>query len=138
MATSGGYKAKCDKWFKYWIQALGLEGWEVRVEYVHPLTEPEQYHGSCTVSRTLQKATVRITVPPLDERDLEQTIVHELLHIYHDLQDLKPDSYDYVRAEQGIDKTAYVLVHMRNKWKEALSNGSQTKPTKKRTSRKRR
>lgn len=96
-----------------------------------------------TSSTTVERRIALIEVAG-DDPDIESTIVHEQLHCYFPLESLDEKSYEYVRAEQGIDAISDLLVKYRKeifdlrKQCQALSNGSQTKPTKKPTSRKRR
>lgn len=117
MASANGYSERCDEWFRIWIHALGLSGWTIDVKYVHPIDceiDGNACSGTCTVSRPLQQAVIKIAVPPTDEDRLEQTVVHELLHLYFDLEDFQnPSSYGYVRSEQGVDTIANLLVRMR-------------------------
>lgn len=125
----------CNRYVAYWKPRLGLSDWTVEVEASDPWKC--RTLGKCSVNRERRIATVTLAVPHPADEDLESTVVHELLHLYFDLQDFDPKDYAQVQSEQGIDAIANLLVRM-NKQCQAQSNGSQTKPTKKPTSRKRR
>ena len=119
-----------------WKRLLGLDGWTVCVEAVHPQTM--EAAASCMTTDARQIAHIRIASPPHGRDDAEALIVHELLHLYFPLNTVKDDSYEYVRAEQGIDHVANLLVRMDRECRNPPSNGSRIKSTRKRPTGKRR
>lgn len=121
---------------EHWKKELRLTDWVTDISVKSSLGD-----NLGTNSTIVERRVANIEVEK-DDPDLEATIVHEQLHCYFPLEGLDEKSYEYVRAEQGIDAISELLVRQRKeilelrKQCEALSNGSKT--TTRRTSAKRR
>lgn len=105
-------KAQAERLVKKWKSLLGLDGWNVSFEVDHPHkveVDGELVQGWSRVNRNLR--TVKIKVAE-GIQDLEQTVVHELLHAYFDLQGMDRKDYEYVRSEQGVEMCACALVSL--------------------------
>ena len=97
----------------YWKPRLGLSDWEIRFEAKHPHDMRSEAQGSCYVTRSRRIAYIEVAEPQAKEHDVEQTVVHELLHCYFDLQDFDAKDYAYVQSETGVDALACLLVKQR-------------------------
>ena len=109
MASANAYKKLLD----YWKPRLGLSDWEIRFEAKHPHDMRSDAQGSCYVTRSRRIAHIEVCEPASKDQDVEETLVHELLHCYFDLQDMDPKDYAYVQSETGVDALACLLVKMR-------------------------
>ena len=108
-----------ESYVKRWLPKLGLSGWRVKVELVHPLASGIEIqpnaHGEAVVSSHTQNAILRLAWPPDPATDVEVTVVHELSHLYFPLDSDDKEfekSYTCVRTEQGVDMYANLLVKM--------------------------
>lgn len=95
-----------------WQRVLGLSDWDVKVSYVRAYDMEGQ--GRCSATPKLRKALIAILDPqdydPAQHwpQDVEQTLVHELLHLYFRAGDI--GSVDELNTEQGVEATAKALV----------------------------
>lgn len=103
-----------------WQDRLHLVDWAIAVNYCTPDEMPSvNAQGSCGVDQNHKQATVRILHPkhfaPLGNayslRDLEHTVVHELLHVHFDGLDV-PDTRDR-ELEQVINLLAESLINLK-------------------------
>ena len=106
------------QWCRWWRDALGLSDWTLDVCYARFYAMDNAY-GRTTIKTCLKYAAIQLK-PSLDAEDfdanfdIEQTLVHELLHIklwHHGHQDI--DSLEGTMAEQTIDTLAWSLVNLR-------------------------
>ena len=106
------------QWGRWWRDALGLSDWTLDVCYSRFYAMDNAY-GRTTIKTCLKYAAVQLK-PSLDAEDfdanfdIEQTLVHELLHIklwHHGHPDF--ESLEGTMAEQTIDTLAWSLVNLR-------------------------
>lgn len=101
-----------------WQKILRLQDWEIRASIVNA-GDNGGNRGTCTVHFQLGAATIRISSHDSgdsskewdhERKDMELTLVHELLHIpFHSFRP-KEDSLKHELWEQAIEKTAWNLV----------------------------
>ena len=127
MASAKEYSKLLD----YWKPRLGLSDWEIRFEAKHPHDMRSEAQGSCYVTRSRRIAYIEVAEPQAKEHDVEQTVVHELLHCYFDLQDFDAKDYAYVQSETGVDAIACLLVKMRRE-NELVRTKAPRKPDRRR------
>lgn len=102
----------------YWKAALGLGAWTVDLKVVRhwdmPMNRPVT--GCCERWPENQRAQIHL-LDPLDHGgsafvvDLEVTLVHEILHIFHACGE--HGTVAYLMEEQGVEMTARALVRLR-------------------------
>lgn len=97
--------------FDYWVAALGLSDWTIELT-AEPAMEFSGC-GSCGINPARRIAFVRIAHPHSGSDDIEETLVHELLHLYFDIDDMDEKGYRSTRMEQGIDHLSKLLVAFR-------------------------
>ncbi len=111
------------RWVKKWQKILRLEDWDIRIELVRQYDlEPEDQARVKRLS-TQRKAKIEI-VDPGDygpdqlsgPQDIEQTIVHELVHVYFVGLD-KFEGAAMTLYEQAVDSLATALVNCDRKRK---------------------
>lgn len=95
---------------RYWQALLGLAHWNIDVRVVRG-AEIEDNRGRIDYDPVGEAAVMRLK-DPMDYQgyfpcDLEETIVHELLHLIFDKSTTGGDEY-----EQALDRTARVLVSL--------------------------
>lgn len=88
MKKSNEVKELCKKYFPWWIQFLGLSTWDIKVDYYKgkPKLDETGFRTFATCSADWTHMTALICVYPktmraLSEWGIEETIVHELIHI---------------------------------------------------------
>lgn len=94
----------------HWIRELGLAGWDIEVKFVHRY-EIDDNIAQVYKQPQLSRAVISLAYPEECEnysQDIEQTLVHELLHIRFWGCDFS--GTDNTLFEAGIDKTATALV----------------------------
>lgn len=104
----------------YWQQVLRLQDWEVKVKLTRPW---EMHHGSalgeCLVNEHRQSARINIRHAqdddPNDPDCIEDTLVHELLHIHTKALRVLAGDKDTVAEEQAINAIAGALVRLNRK-----------------------
>jgi len=101
---------------RYWRRALRLMDWDITLHVCRHFEMPERL-GECAVNATSREARIRI-LDPRDispdatavSRDVEVTLVHELLHVLFPQDE---DGWCSTQQEQAIDTTARALVNLR-------------------------
>jgi len=100
-----------------WQRRLRLQDWRVKIRFARSLELGADTQGDCDWSLTKKMAAIRILVPgdyPPDasfSQDIEQTVVHELLHLHGAPFDrFACGSADDNAVEVMIDCTAQALV----------------------------
>lgn len=100
-----------------WQHLLGLDAWVIRASIVRQMDmdDPDaEGHSNIVFSRRAALITILDPVDyPSDaivEQDMEQTLVHELLHLCFEGFAPKEDSMEYTLMEQEIDMLATTLV----------------------------
>lgn len=82
MSTAKTYDKRLAKW---WQKVLGLEDWDIDVEYMSRQKFSDIFglskagHSECTLTR--KWATVAVNLNSEDKTDPEQTLVHEEFHV---------------------------------------------------------
>lgn len=105
-------------WCRWWRDALGLQDWTLDASFqrFHAI---DNAYGRTIMKPALKWAAIQLK-PTLDAEDddtnfdIEQTLVHELLHIklwHHGHKDA--EELDGCLAEQTIDTLAWSLVNLR-------------------------
>lgn len=110
---------------EWWQRQLGLQHWRIDIGLVRGY-ELEDRYGECHWTLTKNRATIRIIDPGdvpnhVDAMDIEEVVVHELLHIvfaaWDDLTRTAdkplPPVIEAVCIEQPIDKLALLLIQLR-------------------------
>lgn len=109
----------------YWQKQLHLQDWDItpRIERRHNM-DVDNVTGTCTYNLNAKKARIQI-LDPIDynedefSKDLEQTLVHELLHLHFSGWTLISENSECPwHAEQGIDAIAQALVNINRDKKE--------------------
>ena len=113
-----------DKKLKYWQKVLELRDWHIKARIVKSKDMPTKYYAGC-VSWDLQYKAAKISILdfediPTDviaEPDMEETLVHELLHLQ-----LAPIHNDFgestgyeMKEEQVINSLARALTKLHRK-----------------------
>ena len=94
-------KSLCVKWQK----RLGLSDWDIKIEVVHSdALQGDQ--AAVLTTATLRRATVRIADV---NTEIEQSIIHELLHIHFALIDERFTKLENLIYEQAIEAIAWGL-----------------------------
>lgn len=105
-------------WCRWWRDALGLQEWvlECRFSRFHAI---DNAHGRASIKNSVKYAAIQL-LTDLDSEDddtnfdIEQTLVHELLHVklWHHGQP-EQDTLEHVMQEQTIDALARSIVNLR-------------------------
>jgi hypothetical protein len=101
-----------------WQKRLRVQDWDVRVRVKrrHQM-ELESKRAGCNYSLKLKEALIEIQ-SPLDYQpsvwpnDMEQSLVHELLHLHFALFSADDETPEGVAQEQAIDLIASALVSL--------------------------
>lgn len=103
-----------------WVRILHLEAWNIRAFIQRRRDMPDQQAQGYT-SYSFERRTAAILIlDPMDyddelfEQDMEQTLVHELMHLV--LEVLTPEnkeSLEYAMLEQIVDSMATTLVKLK-------------------------
>ena len=122
-------RAFVKKWLPWWRDRLGLRDWHIDVEACGP-SDLEDAYADCTPQFPKRSARIRFLVPSAREEvwekyDVEETIVHELLHIVFGTVGVGlGEDYDsakmspMVLVEQQINALAHALVTLkRGSWR---------------------
>lgn len=103
---------------KAYIRLLEMRHWRINIRVVRAYEMPEAI-GWCGSTETQPAATIRLltTVDMAPggqpwERDIEATLVHELLHALLGIE-LVPNTSTWLAVEQGINVLADALVALR-------------------------
>ena len=104
----------------YWIPALGLSGWSITVRWsprAMPVARKRNPAGLCQHQSDILQAVLMYNVRSManlgyPERELEEVVVHELLHIVV-----------VNGSERAVNTLAHALVELRrapaHSWEEA-------------------
>lgn len=116
-------RALCDEWQK----RLRLQDWRISVDVLRHYRMPETVCEGGTEAahmvkhRHTKQAEITICHPddvhpetPDKPASLEQSIIHELLHIHMDAWDPEPDCSDYWEMECAINLIADAMVALRH------------------------
>lgn len=99
---------------KYWQQRLRLNDWKVNVALVKHGGIDEGAVGECETIVTRKVAYIKLLMPEVydyqGKYDIEQTLVHELLHLHFAPFMLNRGDKGYLQQEQAIDLIADGLV----------------------------
>lgn len=103
---------------KKWQAILRLQDWDVRVRFVrhHEFSTP--VNGDCKMWKQKKRADIRILHPQdqtqnpddLDEECIENTLVHELIHLHVWWFDYRFDTPEEDHLEQAINALANALI----------------------------
>jgi hypothetical protein len=116
-------RAFTKKWVPWWRDRLGLRDWHIDVESCGR-PELDDSYADCTPYFPMRTARIRFLVPNAHEEiwekyDLEETIVHELLHITFGIAGVGLAEYEtekmssMVLVEQQINALASILVKLK-------------------------
>jgi hypothetical protein len=82
-------QAQLERWVREWQAVLSLQDWLVEVGYIRGHeAEDSHWEGRCHIAVKLKRAKIELLDPmdlspaPRFPNDTEETIVHELLHLY--------------------------------------------------------
>lgn len=107
-------KSACEEWQK----RLRLQDWVVKCKISRNKDVATNSQGHCNWVIQKKMATILI-LDPLDypedtmhPQDMEQTLVHELLHLHFAPFDDESDTPKEVAIEQAIDCIAYGMVQL--------------------------
>lgn len=95
-----------------WQKRLRLQDWKVKVSLCR-IRDIDDSYARMKTRNYFKEADIQIaeaTDRPEADPDLEQTLVHELVHI-HFTQLETPTGYGLTILENGIDLTAWALVN---------------------------
>lgn len=106
-----------EAWLRKWQPRLKLSEWDIKVK-LSRREEMDDAAGSVTITPNTRLAVIRV-MDPVDwmsrewSQDIEQTIVHELVHVvFWGLDENRPEGLGLVVFEQGVDGLASSLVEM--------------------------
>lgn len=103
-------------WCRWWRDALGLSDWVIDVRFVRHYELDDKY-GRSTINIALKCATLDIKAQ-MDATDgdynfdIEQTLVHELVHVKTWFLTLEDGLAGHLE-EQCVDTLAWSLVNLR-------------------------
>jgi hypothetical protein len=107
-------QTKCEEWKK----RLRLQDWIVKCKIARNKDVVANAQGHCSWVIQKKMATILI-LDPLDypddtmhPQDMEQTLVHELLHLHFAPFDDETDTPKEIAIEQAIDCIAFSLVNL--------------------------
>jgi hypothetical protein len=101
-----------------WQQRLRLQDWVIRISIkrARAMRGAGGALGYAQYERSLKSAEI-VLMDPIDHDeedfvhyDLEQTLVHELLHLHFAGYEAKEGSPEHLCLEQAIDLSAYALI----------------------------
>lgn len=107
-------QALCEQW----QDILNLQHWRVKLKIArgNGLDLPDGTQGRCEWVIKKRSALIRL-LDPIDwdktclwPQDMEQTLVHELLHLHFAAFDIKDDSPEDIASEQTIEALSRALV----------------------------
>lgn len=111
-----------DALLAYWQPVLGLTSWAVCVIYARqsdPILYDDHmfYSGRCEMVRQRQQADITI-LEPGDQTsrrgaDVEQTLVHELLHLHFDAVSPEKGTEQHIQFEIAINALALGFVRVK-------------------------
>ena len=115
---------QAEEWLRVWQKRLSLEDWKVELRIVRSWELKPDTLGNLRWNSTARTATIRVLDPvdydlPLAKipRDIEMTIVHELLHLQ--LSVLPKDSSKKADEERVVTRIAEALMNLDNERRPA-------------------
>jgi hypothetical protein len=121
-------RAFTKKWVPWWRDRLGLRDWHIDVETCGS-SDLEDAYADCTPEFPKRTARIRFLAPSArdeiwEKHDIEETIVHEMLHIIFGTAGVGLGEYESqkmspaVLVEQQINALAHALVTLkRGTWR---------------------
>lgn len=114
---------------EYWQKVLRLQDWRIFVRVVGTEEMNSGEAGACEIHQDSKLATIKILAEEvfnptsdmsrLSPVDLEQTLVHEMLHILTDrIFNSEADDYERIMQEQAIEFVSEALVRLERGEKE--------------------
>lgn len=111
---------------EWWMGGLGISDWTVDIKLKRGF-DIEGHKGECSYTLSLQRGTIKILEPDdrptdVDPLDMEEILVHELLHLRTAAWDLAGQAGDLGMSgkplnslciEQPIQRLALLLVSLR-------------------------
>ncbi len=115
---------------KYWQKILRLQDWDVSIRYNSAVDMAENNQGQIYLDCASRRAMINILQPneyrtPIDKwkQDIDNTIIHELLHIITHFWTVESGSIDYILKEQAIDIVARSLVLLDTQTRPSSAQG---------------
>ena len=109
--------SQCKERIQLWKRRLGIADWTVHVNFVHQMTLLENSQGSVTIYAFSKTAAILLPSPEtysndvIPNQDMEDTIVHELIHVVFDVIDATEKSNtEELMYERGIRAMAQALL----------------------------
>ncbi|MBD2771150.1 hypothetical protein [Iningainema tapete] len=102
-----------------WQQRLKLQDWDVNVKIVSLREMGESLSGSVTYNIGKKIADIKLIKPedyPCDSmrpQDMEETLVHELLHLHFAPLGIENDTPEQLAEEQAINALAKALIQFK-------------------------
>jgi len=114
---------RADALVDVWKRRLGLDPWEIIVKFCNMEDIEAGGEANVAVSQSLRRGIIKILWPDEYNRyetynddfpqDIEQTIIHELLHIpIMSFADPEKGSLEDVAVENFVEQTAKLLVSL--------------------------
>ena len=109
--------SQCRERVELWKRRLGLTGWRINVDFAHQMNLDENTQGQIKIYAYSRTASILLPSPetysndvyPL--QDMEDTIIHELIHIVFDAIDAKEKSNtEHLMYERGIRAMSQALL----------------------------
>ena len=108
---------KCKERVELWKRRLGIADWTVFIAFVHQMNLLENSQGQVAIYSHSKSASILLPSPETysndarPNQDMEDTIVHELIHIVFDVIDAKEKSYsEDLIYERGIRAMSQALL----------------------------
>lgn len=117
-------------WLDEWQKRLRLQDWRITFEWF-PLSDAGDSLGNCSWNAGRKMALIKLRRPdcigdgPESNRDLESTLVHELLHLqFLHVTPAQDDGPLFEIFESAIDLTAEALVAAKRYQAEDIKKGA--------------
>lgn len=102
----------------YWQKVLRLQDWTIRVAFRHVVDMEPGNEAEVDTNFPLKRAAIAIVYP--DEyrsrvgwpQEVEESLVHELLHLHLEPWQVEKGSLEYVLQEQAVESLAHALVEL--------------------------
>ena len=105
-------KLQYKKLLSFWKKLLRLQDWEIEVKEMIPDAEQEHV-GEVAFVLERKYAQISLLSPQATDEDIEDTLVHELIHIHLAPFWPEEDAQKVVLAEQAVDSLARAFVALR-------------------------
>jgi hypothetical protein len=116
-------REQLDAVFTHWVKALHLDNWHITCDLysaVPDLPDAERTQGEATpdfrnFTASIKVLPLELWVYPETPHDMEQVVVHELLHCKLDIlwNDCRTNSLQQQLLHAHIDEQAWLLVDLR-------------------------